>query len=189
MKDEKYLSNQRTFIKREQKIILRNHWRVSSLLLLLLCIVIFISVGNEHPSNWHRTTITLEKYKTIRTGRNSRLDIYDIDGNRYSINKNEGHIEEQLIVGQQYSFTYQDNLFHNIITELRIGDIEYLNYEEAIKDYWDLEILWWVLILVLLVILTAINLFVYYGDTKDRNKRLRKYRKRIYDIKNKIIDE
>ena len=64
--DEKYIQNQKDFIKRERRIILRDHWGISSLLLLVLAIFTFLSaIGYQHPSRWQETTITLDHYEDV----------------------------------------------------------------------------------------------------------------------------
>ena len=187
MTDQKYIQNQKAFIKRERRIILRDHATASSVLIVLLALFIFLSAGFEHPDSWQEATITLERYATVHTGRaGSRLDIYDTDGNRYTINRNEGNIKQQLVVGHQYTFTYADNFFHNTVEVIKIGNTEYLDRNDSMKNYWGVKIFFWVLIGIIIIGLVVVNLFVYYTATSDRVKRIHKYRKRIYDKEHKM---
>lgn len=179
MTDEKYIENQKSFIKREQKFILRDHFHTSVVLLLLFAFVIFVGASFEHPSKWKETTITLQSYKRVNTGKGDRLDIYDTNGNRYAINRNESAINAQLIVGQQYTFTYSNNIFHDIVEVLEIDDTEYLNYDSALKNYRGTKILFWVFSSILFALLVFINFFIYQTSSYDRKKRIQKYKKRI----------
>lgn len=187
MTDQKYIQNQKTFRKRERRFILRDHAAASSVLIFLLALFIFLSAGYEHPDDWREVTITLEHYATVHTGRaGSRLDIYDTGGNRYTINRSESNIKEQLVIGHQYTFTYADNFFHNTVEVIKINNTEYLNRNDSIKNYWGVKIFFWVFIGIIIIGLVVLNLFVYHVETSDRVKRIRKYTKRIYDKEHKM---
>lgn len=183
MTDEKYIQNQKDFIMREWKYILRDHLKWSGVLLVLLAFMILLAVGAEHPDSWQETTITLERVATVRTGKGgSRLDIYDTEGNRYVINRNEGQFKGRLAVGQQYTFTYSDNLLHNNVEVIQIGDVS-LRYEDSVERYREHKIVLWGLAGFLTAGLIAYNVIIYQAGTGDRIKRIRKYRKRISDKK------
>lgn len=184
--DKKYIQNQKDFIKRERKIILRDHIGASCVLIILIAFLIFINASYEHPDNWKEVSITLKDYAKIPTGRGgSRLDIYDTDGNRYVINRNEGNIKKQLVVGQQYTFTCSDNFFNDTVEIIKIGDTTYLSREDSIRNYRDERIIIWVFAGIFVLGLFVVNLLFYHAGTSDRIKKIRMYKKRIYDREHK----
>lgn len=187
MTDEKYLQNQKNFIKREGKIILRNHILISSVCLFFLALFVFMIVGYQHPDSWQEVTVTLGDYRTVHAGRSgTRLDIYDTNGNRYAFNRNEKDIKEQLVIGRQYTFTYSDNFFHDIVEVMEIDNVVYLDYDDAIKNYQGMMTLFGVFIAIFTVGMVALNIFAYRFGTSDRVKRIFKYKKRIYDKEHKL---
>ena len=188
MTDEKYIQNQKDFIKRERRTILRDHWSISNLLLLVLAIFIFLSaIGYQHPSKWKETTITLEHYKDVYVHRGGhRIYMYGTDGNCYLINRHTLNIKEQLVAGQQYSFTYGNSFFRSTVMALNIAGVEYVRYEDSVKQYWDYNAVFWVLDGLVIIGLIVVNYINYRAHTSARIKKIRRYQKRIYDKEHKV---
>ena len=186
--DEKYIQNQKDFIKRERRIILRDHWGISSLLLLVLAIFIFLSaIGYQHPSGWQETTITLDHYEDVYVHRGGhRIYMYGTDGNCYLINRHTLNIKEHLVTGQQYSFAYGNSFFRSTVMALDIDGVEYLRYEDSEKRYWDYNAIFWVLDGLVIIGLIVANYINYRTHTSARIKKIRRYQKRIYDKEHKM---
>ncbi len=164
--------------KRKYQIIVKKHVWFSCVILIALAFFIFLSCGYQHPDKWKKTTITLDHYQTVRFNKGgTRLDIYDPDGNCYSINRSEGAIKKQLVVGRQYTFIYSDNFFHDIVEEMKIDGVEYLTHEDAISNYKGTKTILWVFEGLLLIALFVANYIVYHTSTKRLIKIYCTYKK------------
>lgn len=185
--DEKYIQNQKDFIKRERRIILRDHWTISWGFLLLLALLVLITIiGYQHPNDWQETAITLDRFESVEFHRGSRLDIYDIDGTCYTINRNENSIKDHLSIGQQYTFTYANSFFRKIVMVIKIDDVDYLSYEDSVKYFRDYNAVFWIFNSLVIIGLAVVNIIAYQVSTVERKKKIRRYQKRIYDKEHKM---
>lgn len=164
MKDQKYQKRQ----KRKFQIIMKEHAIPSLVIAVIFVFLVFLSAGYEHPDDWKEVTITLDRYETVFLKKGHRLDVYDTNGNCYSFNRNKGNIKKQLVVGKEYTFTYSDNFFHDIVEQIEIDGIEYLTHEEAIKNYRGTKIVLDTLSFIALIGLLAGNIFLYRMSTRHK---------------------
>ena len=179
---EQYMEKHKKLIKRERRAVIREHLKCSYVIIVLLAALLLITLSYERPRNWHEMMITFDHSEVVSTGRSGvRLDIYDTNGHRYTINRNEGNIKDQLIPGQQYILLYADNLFHDTVEEISINGVEYVNYDDSVKNYWGTKTIFFVLIGMLFVLLIFANILVYHASTKDGMNKIRRYKERIHN--------
>jgi len=184
MKSQGYIRGHQNAIKRELKVILKEHLSSSVFLLLFAFFLIFLSAQFEPPSEWDEATIELSSVETVRLVRGgTRLDIYDENGCRYTINRNEEAIMQQLVVGRKYSFMFSDNYYHDIIEDIRIDGVKYIDFDDSVKNYYGYKILLGVFIAAFIGLLMYLNITVYKAETKKRVKRIKEHKRKIYNTR------
>ena len=180
MTDEKYIQNQIDFIKRERRIIFRKHWMLTSFLLPVLLFFVLMCAQYEHPDNWHSTTITFSKVeKSLLIGRYRWYKLYDSNGICYGYHRDTYINDGVPTTGQEYSIVYADNLFGNILAEMKDGQQEYVNYDAALKRHKDLTLIWWIFIILTSGALIGFNISTYRYETNRNFRNIKRYKMRI----------
>lgn len=180
MTDEKYIQNQKDFIKRERRIIFRKHWMLTSLLLPVLLFFVLMCAQYEHPDNWHCSTITFSRIEeSILIGRYRWYKLYDSNGICYGYHRDTYVGSGDPVAGQEYSIVYADNLFGNVLAEMKGGQQEYVNYDAALKRQKDLKLIWSVFILLTSGALIGFNISTYRYETNRNFRNIKRYKERM----------
>ena len=171
------MENDKNTIRREAGKIWAAHFLLSIALLLVLGMVLFVWGQYEHPDDWQETTFVLEDWKYVQSSRSSSLDLYTTDGRRFVINRNENKAMAYLVPGQQYTVLYADDVFHNMITDMRDGDLVFIDYEDSLGEYYGIKAIFGVLAALMAVGLVAGNAMIFFGQTRDSFCRIKEHRK------------
>ena len=171
------MENDKNTIRREAGKIWAAHFLLSIALLLVLGMVLFVWGQYEHPDDWQETTFVLEDWKYVQSSRSSSLDLYTTDGRRFVINRNEGAAMEHLVVGKEYTVLYADDVLHNMITDMRDGDLVFIDYEDSLGEYYGIKAIFGVLAALMAVGLVAGNAMIFFGQTRDSFCRIKEHRK------------
>ena len=175
------MENDKNTIRREAGKIWAAHFLLSIALLLVLGMVLFVWGQYEHPDDWQETTFVLEDWKYVQSSRSSSLDLYTTDGRRFVINRNENKAMAYLVPGQQYTVLYADDVFHNMITDMRDGDLVFIDYEDSLGEYYGIKAIFGVLAALMAVVLVAGNVMIFFGQTQDSFRKIGEALRRIRD--------
>ena len=119
----------------------------------------------------------LEDWKYVQSSRSSRLDLYTTDGRRFTINRNENKAMAYLVPGKQYTALYADDVFHNMITDLRDGAHVFVDYEDSVGEYHGIKTIFGVLAALEAAVLVGVNVLIYFGRTRDSFQKIMKLRR------------
>ena len=180
------MENEKNLIRREAGKILWAHFAVSIALLLVLGMVLFVWGQYEHPDDWQETTFVLEDWKYVQSSRSSRLDLYTTDGRRFVINRDENKAMAYLVPGQQYTVLYADDVFHDMITDMRDGDIVFIDYEDSLGEYHGIKAIFGILAALAAALLVAANAMICFGQTRDSFRRIRAALRRSRERRDKL---
>lgn len=187
MTDEKYIQNQRKFIKRERGLILRDFWQLSILGWLFLVLAILFAgfnITSDSPHEWEVTTITLESHK-VYSGRRSKLVLFAKDGRQFRITEKPRQMNELFVDGRQYTFVYSSGISFRFIEELKIDGVEYINLDDSIAKHNRNQITLWIITGVFVVLSLAGFIVAYKISTWVRKDSIKKYKKRIKEREKK----
>ena len=188
MTDEKYIQNQKNFIKRERRLILRDFWQLSILGWLFLVPAILFATFTaiqEPPHEWKETTITLESHEISHGRHNHKLVLYATDGRQFRISKNPRQMDEIFVDGRQYTFVYSSGINFRFVKELMIDGVEYINLDNSIAQHNKSQTTNWIMTGVFTILALAGFIVAYKLSTWLRKDSIKKYKKRIKERENR----